>query len=110
MGLSAILGLGLPLICKLVEKRFGKGGGKDKKLPLAMSIVKQIVGSFAEPGTGLPEDAEITQMIEDVVAQLNKSGVLAGDDTVLEQKQIDQFLFSTGMELIRRSGALKGQS
>jgi len=105
--LSAVLSLGIPLVVKLAERL--NGGGASKKA-LALDVVKAIVAQFAAPGVGLPGEDELAALIESAVSVLNKSGDLVGEDTVIDGKPVDAELFGAGMLLLRRSGALRGQS
>jgi hypothetical protein len=111
--LSAILSLGVPLIVKSVERIFGSGGGKAKKLPAAVGMVKAIVERFAEPGVGLPGEEEILGMVQQAVDELNASGALKGNATGIdaatdpELARIGGSLVREGVALLRRSGVIR---
>lgn len=115
MGLSTVLSVGIPIVVKLVDRVFGRGGGKEKKLPAALDIVRAIVEQFAAPGVGLPAEQELVSLIQNAVDALNKSGELKGADTVIDPPLSDARLLAigtnmiqSGVELIQRSGAVKG--
>jgi len=113
--LTAILGVGLPVAVKLVERLMGRGGGESKK-SLALDIAKAIFARFQRPGVGLPSEAEIADMLERVVADLNKQGELQGEKTILDPPLTDARLAEIGYGMIRdgvallaRAGALEAK-
>jgi hypothetical protein len=103
--LSAVLGVGVPMVARLVEKLLGRGKGDTKKT-VALDILTAIVGQFGGPGVGLPGAGELGDLLENAVAALNKNGALVGESTTIDAKQIDQELFQAAMLLLRKSGAL----
>ncbi len=115
MGLTTLASVGVPIVVKLVEKIFGRGGGKQTKLPAALEVVKAIAGHFAAPGVGLPGESELAGWIQSAVDALNKAGELKGPDTIVDAPVSDAQLLAIGtnliqqgMELINRSGVAKG--
>lgn len=106
MGLEVLASIGIPIVVKLVDRIFGRGGGKERKLPAALEIVKAIVAKFAAPGVGLPGDDELSGWIQAAVDALNSAGELKGPQTVIDPKLTDATLAAIGVDMIRNGVAL----
>ena len=86
--LTTVVPMVLPLIVKLVDKIFGCKTG-SVKLDAATQIsnlILQELQKLAGSGSGIamPSTAELTTMIQGIVDQLNKQGVLTGTSTVID--------------------------
>lgn len=100
MPIAALISLGLPLIVKLIDKFLPPKSGVTQKMPLAQEILAAIMKQFAAPGVGLPGPDEQKTIIQQVVDQLNKAGILKGADTVLAPDGVDAELFDIGHNLV----------
>jgi hypothetical protein len=101
VALSAILPVAIPLVVRLAEKIFGRKTGKTKKLPVVQDIIAAILKGFEAPGVGLPGKDEYTDMIEKVVAALNSTGELKGEDTALTPGELDPEMAAIAGQLIQ---------
>lgn len=94
MTLSALLPVAIPLVVRLIDRLFGGGNGRTKKLPTAQKIIAALVEQFQTPGVALPGPDEQTAMIEQAVAALNATGQLKGEETALATSQLDPAMVS----------------
>jgi hypothetical protein len=121
VGVAAGLALkfGPTLLALLAEKIFGgkaEGGenvGRDVKAPFVLKGLSALLEAVKEPGVGLPGPAELVDLVESTVRQLNNSKQLLGRDTVLDRPDLDGSLLALGLrtmnigsELIQRSGVI----
>lgn len=70
-------------VVKLVEKAFGRGKGQEKK-QTAITILDTIFRANPDKSVSLPGADELSGIVDSVVRQLNSSGVLAGEQTPVE--------------------------
>ena len=87
--LTTVVPMVLPLIVKLVDKIFGTKTG-PAKLDAATQISNIILQELqklaggANSGIGMPSVPELQSLIQGIVDQLNKQGVLNGTATVID--------------------------
>lgn len=81
---TGVLPIVLPHIIGAVEKAIGKGNGAKKK-KAALDIVKTIAEGMTDTKKlrEVPADADLDQFIELTVQQMNNSGLLQGENTIL---------------------------
>ncbi len=100
------LSIGVPIVIKLVERLMGRGNGSGKKT-VAMGILRRILDTFKDqPGVGLPEEEELSRIVDETVKSMNENRALVGEGTVIAEGVTDPQLAALGVQMIQQGMAL----